>query len=172
MSHLSYDSPSHDWIHESMTHYNEAPSCGHPRIGIDNMCITAILYIQAAVIYIIILYDVMCMSHNLIDSQCIHYRISDHVIWNNRWLTENRSVWLISWKKFGRWGDVTVTWEYLMIELLVVPHHTTAGDMNKFVLRRWTVLKSDWFVLLMKQKVTKKPGIHHPVVNTPDYDWP
>ena len=40
-----------------------------------------------------------------------------------------------------------------MIELVVVPHHTTAGDMNKvFFLRRWTVLKSDWFVLLMKQK--------------------
>ena len=38
-----------------------------------------------------------------------------------------------------------------MIELVVIPHHTTAGDMNKF-LRRWTVLKSDWFVLLMKQK--------------------
>ena len=39
-----------------------------------------------------------------------------------------------------------------MIELVVVPHHTTAGDMNKVFLRRWTVLKSDWFVLLMKQK--------------------
>ena len=65
--HFRYDSPSH----ESMTHYNEAPSCGHPRIGIDNMCITAILYIQAAVIYIIILNDVMCMSHILNWQPCI-----------------------------------------------------------------------------------------------------
>ena len=65
--HFRYDSPSH----ESMTHYNEAPSCGHPWIGIDNMCITAILYIQAAVIYIIILNDVMCMSHILNWQPCI-----------------------------------------------------------------------------------------------------
>ena len=105
MSHLSYDSPSHDWIHESMTHYNEAPSCGHPRIGIDNMCITAILYIQAAVIYIIILYDVMCMSHILIDSRA--YTIVFQIMWFGIIDDSLKIVVYDSWAERNSGGEVT-----------------------------------------------------------------